>query len=181
MVKIVNISAGGDLHKEVDLEAVRDTVDLPFVDLDHTMNRLLLRYEKDGALFILFRTGKFILRGGDSFEGCYKARDMFYEILEDYGIIDSIKNIEFNIVNIVFVDSLNQEVDLSKLAVELGLDYTDYEPEHFPGLIYRPPDCSPTVTIYSTGNLTMTGARTVEEAENTIAKLRERIIDEHDK
>ncbi|SNR49758.1 TATA-box-binding protein [Halorubrum vacuolatum] len=177
MVEIVNISAGGDIHREVDLEAVRDAVDLALVDYHDTVSRLLLRYEEDGPLFILFRTGKFILRGGDSYEGCYEARDTFYEILEDYGVIDSTEGIDFNIENVVCVGDLNQELDLSDLAVVLGLDYTEYEPEQFPGLIYRPPDCDPTMNIYGTGKLTITGSRTVEEAEDAMDRLRERITD----
>jgi transcription initiation factor TFIID TATA-box-binding protein len=176
MVDIVNISGGGDLHREVDLMAVRDAVDLALVDLDDRNNRLLLRYEEDGELFILFRTGKFILRGGDSYEGCYEARDTFYEILQDYDVIESTEEIDFSIENIVCVGDLERDVNLSDLAVELGSDYTEYEPEQFPGLIYRPPNCNPTMTIYGTGKLTITGSRTVEEAEDVMSKLREKVF-----
>jgi transcription initiation factor TFIID TATA-box-binding protein len=175
MVEIVNISAGGDLHRELDLKTVRDAVDLAFVDYDDTANRVLLRYEEGGALLILFRTGKFILRGGDSYEGCYEARNTFYKILEDYGVVNSPEEIDFSIENVVCVGDLGREVDLSDLAVELGLDYTEYEPEQFPGLVYRPPDCDPTMNIYGTGKLTITGSQTVEEAEDAMSKLREKI------
>lgn len=176
MVDIVNISAGGDLHREIDVEEVRDTVDLAFVDYNETVNRLLLRYEEDGALLILFRTGKFILRGGDSYDGCYEARDTFYEVLSNHGVIDSTENVDFDVENIVCVGDLGEEVDLSDLALELGLDYTEYGPEQFPALIYRPPDSDPTMNIYSTGKVTITGCRMVETAEDTMSKLQKRLL-----
>ena len=66
MVEIVNISAGGDIHREVDLKELSDELELPMVDFDENANRLLLRYRTGGPLLILFRTGKYILRGGDS-------------------------------------------------------------------------------------------------------------------
>lgn len=173
MVEIVNISAGGDIHREVDLKELSDELELPMVDFDENANRLLLRYRTGGPLLILFRTGKYILRGGDSYDGCYEARDKFHEILVDCGLLNDTNNIDFQIQNVVCTEDLGMTVELELLAEELGLNYVDYEPEQFPGLVYRPPDRDYTLMIYSSGKLIITGAPSEEVAEQAMVEFQE--------
>ncbi|RAW46429.1 hypothetical protein DQW50_04145 [Halorubrum sp. 48-1-W] len=175
MVEIVNISAGGDIHREVDLEELSETLDLPMNEFDEEANRLLLRYRTGGEMLILFRTGKYILRGGDSYDGCYEARDKFYEILVDCGLLDDTDDIDFRIQNVVCTEDLGKTVELELLAPELGLKYVDYEPEQFPGLVYRPPERDYTMMIYSSGKLIITGAPSEEVAEQAMEEFWEHI------
>lgn len=175
MVEIVNISAGGDIHREVDLKELSEELDLSMVEFDEEANRLLLRYRTGGPMLILFRTGKYILRGGDSYDGCYEARDKFYEILVDCGLLDDTDDIDFRIQNVVCTEDLGKTVELELLAPELGLKYVDYEPEQFPGLVYRPPERDYTMMIYSSGKLIITGAPSEEVAEQAMEEFWEHI------
>lgn len=177
MVEIVNISAGGDLHTEVDLEEFASDINLPMVDYDPDNHWLLLRFEEGGSLIILYRTGKYILRGGDTYEQCYEARDNFLNLCQKMGIISDIENTEFGVENVVCLGDLGREVDLSSIMVVLGLENSEYEPEQFSGLVYRPPQRKYTMMIFHSGKAIITGTKNEEEAEEAMDNLNQRLTD----
>ena len=60
-------------------------------------------------------------------------------------------------------------MNLNALSIGLGLEAVEYEPEQFPGLIYRPPDFPAVLLVFANGNAVITGAadgKTAEEAFN---------------
>jgi transcription initiation factor TFIID TATA-box-binding protein len=50
-------------------------------------------------------------------------------------------------------------------AVALGLENIEYEPEQFPGLVYRIKVPKVVVLIFSSGKLVITGGKSQEECE----------------
>lgn len=177
MVEIVNISAGGDLKREVDLKGFADDVDLPVADYDEENGWLLLRFEEGGSLIILYRTGKYILRGGDTYEQCFQARDDFLELCQNMGLILSSDETEFEIKNVVCLGDLEQGVNLSNLSVALGMNNIEYEPEQFSGLVYRPENRHSTLMIFHSGKVIITGNKDENEAERAVSELIEQIED----
>jgi transcription initiation factor TFIID TATA-box-binding protein len=61
------------------------------------------------------------------------------------------------------------------LAISLGLESTEYEPEQFPGLVYRAPDGNGTIIIFASGKVVFTGFGSVNEAEADMEMLLERV------
>jgi transcription initiation factor TFIID TATA-box-binding protein len=61
--------------------------------------------------------------------------------------------------------SLDTELDLDAIAIGLGFENVEYEPEVFPGLVYRIKDPKVVVLIFRSGKLVITGAKTQEECE----------------
>jgi len=177
MIEIVNISGGGNLKREVDLEVLALDIDLPVVDYKDNEGWLLLRFEEDGGLVILYRTGKYILRGGNEYEKCYKTRDRFLKLCQSKGLIASPDKTHFEIKNVVCVADIGQKLDLSALAVVLGLSETEYEPEQFSGLVYRPGYGSCTMIIFHSGKVVITGNKNEHIAEKELSKF-VRTIDE---
>ena len=51
-----------------------------------------------------------------------------------------------------------------------------YEPEQFPGLIYRMEDPKVVILIFSTGKLVCTGAKQEAEVHRSIAKDRKSVV-----
>jgi len=76
---------------------------------------------------------------------------------------------EYKITNIVANGNLGFKLSLNKLA--LSLDNTEYEPEKFPGLIYRMTEPKATFLIYSSGKFIVTGIKNKEDIEKAIEKL----------
>lgn len=81
----------------------------------------------------------------------------------------------YDIQNIVCTAELNRSLNLSALAVGLGLEVTEYEPEQFPGLIYRPENTSCVVLLFATGRVVITGSANFEEIKNTHADVSDQI------
>jgi transcription initiation factor TFIID TATA-box-binding protein len=62
---------------------------------------------------------------------------------------------------------------LETIAIGLGLEQTEYEPEQFPGLIYR--DGESTVLVFASGKIVCTGLTNLEEILSAIDNLTHRI------
>lgn len=76
----------------------------------------------------------------------------------------------------VAVGTIDAEIDLNELSIELGLENIEYEPEQFPGLVYRPSDTNCVLLVFGSGKVVITGGRSVEEDTDAFEKLRNRII-----
>jgi len=68
-------------------------------------------------------------------------------------------------------------VNLNALAIGLGLEVVEYEPEQFPGLIYRPADFPAVLLVFANGKVLIIGAADVETAEETFHYLWTQIED----
>jgi transcription initiation factor TFIID TATA-box-binding protein len=80
------------------------------------------------------------------------------------------------IVNIVASANLWGVIDLEKAAFTLGK--TMYEPEQFPGLIYRMDDPKTVILIFRSGKLVCTGANKEGDVDRSVEKLYEKLEEE---
>ena len=83
---------------------------------------------------------------------------------------------EIKIQNIVASASLGGMIDLEKSAYVLGK--TMYEPEQFPGLIYRMDDPKVVILLFASGKLVCTGAKKESEVYEAVKKLHRRLEEE---
>ena len=96
--------------------------------------------------------------------------------LKKGGIVISGK-FEVKVVNIVASASLGGPIDLLELyeAERLMGGRVIYEPDQFPGLIYRMNDPKTVFLIFSSGKIVCTGARKEEDVYTAIYKLHEEL------
>lgn len=80
-----------------------------------------------------------------------------------------IKVAKATIVNMVISTSLDEHINLDKLASTLP--NTEYNPEQFPGLIMRIKDPKTSALIFTSGRVVCTGARNIEDAERSVNKI----------
>ena len=78
--------------------------------------------------------------------------------------------------NLVVTHNYGQSLDLSELIITMPFDKTEYEPEVFPGLIYRIDDPRSVCLVFSSGKCVITGCKSMEEADEATTHL----IDELD-
>jgi len=78
---------------------------------------------------------------------------------------------DVEVQNIVASVGLGGRVDLEKTTY--SLKHTMYEPEQFPGLIYRMDDPKVVILIFSTGKLVCTGAKNEGNVHRAITKLQD--------
>jgi len=74
-----------------------------------------------------------------------------------------------NIQNIVASAELGGEIDLESLVYKLSR--VMYEPEQFPGLVYRLSDPKVVVLLFGSGKLVVTGGRQPEDASKAVDRI----------
>ncbi|RLE94246.1 MAG: TATA box-binding protein [Thermoprotei archaeon] len=109
-----------------------------------------------------------VCTGAKSENEVYKAVKNIIKILKEHGI-EIVSQPQIKIQNIVASANLHAEVNLEKAA--FLLENSMYEPEQFPGLIYRMDDPRVVILIFSSGKCVCTGAKKEEEVEIAIKKL----------
>jgi transcription initiation factor TFIID TATA-box-binding protein len=175
MVHVVNVVASGALDVELDLATVARELD-DIVDYDpEKYPGAYVRFGDDEPLITLYRTGKYIITGASSEAESERLREEFLTLLEHHGIVSSADDAWFTIQNYVCMADLGRSLNLSALAIGLGLEVTEYEPEQFPGLVYRPRDHECVLLIFATGKVVVTGASDVDTARDGFTHLREEI------
>ncbi|MBU1705059.1 MAG: TATA-box-binding protein, partial [Nanoarchaeota archaeon] len=73
------------------------------------------------------------------------------------------------IQNIVASGSIGMDLNLNTLAMKL--ENTEYEPEQFPGLVYKLPEAKATFLLFSNGKIVCTGTKSEEEVHIAVDKL----------
>lgn len=178
MVKVVNVVASGSLGVELDLEHLTRDVGAPKAEYDpDKYPGMYIRLRGSSPLITLYRTGKYIITGANSEEESISIRGEFLSFLVDLGVIEEPEDEWFSIQNYVCTAEIGGSQNLSALAIGLGLENTEYEPEQFPGLVYRPPTQECVVLIFANGRVVLTGAKDVQTAEATFDELQRDLSD----
>ena len=71
---------------------------------------------------------------------------------------------------------LGYELNLNTVAITLGLERVEYEPEQFPGLVFRLDDPKVVILLFGSGKLVCAGAKVKDDAiravDNVASELR---------
>lgn len=115
------------------------------------------------AVALIFSTGRVVLTGTRSLEAaCLAAHRVMY-IVRQHGKYSLARVQNLTIRNIVGCLRLGVKLNLGALASLLS--GACYDPENFPGLIYRTRRIKTHFLIYDTGAIVITGAKTPEDIE----------------
>ena len=74
-----------------------------------------------------------------------------------------------NIENVVASTYLGQELDLNK--IQSALAGAEYNPQQFPGLVYRLDDPKVVVLLFGSGKMVCTGAKVPEDVDRAVDKI----------
>lgn len=131
---------------------------------------LIFRLDSPKTAILIFGSGKMVCTGAKSEEQSRQAVINTVKKLRASRIIVEDKP-DIQVQNIVASANLGGAVDLEKSAFLLGR--TMYEPEQFPGLIYRMDDPKVVILLFASGKLVCTGAKKEIEVHRAVAKLEE--------
>jgi len=131
---------------------------------------LVYRLKKPKTATLIFSSGKMVCTGAKSERQARKAVTKVVDELKRNGIVILGKP-EIQIQNIVASIGLGGNIDLEKATY--SLKRTMYEPEQFPGLIYRMDDPKVVILLFASGKLVCTGAKKEAEVHIAVAKLQE--------
>ncbi len=131
---------------------------------------LVYRLKKPKTATLIFSSGKMVCTGAKSERQARKAVTKVVDELKRNGIVILGKP-EIQIQNIVASVGLGGNIDLEKATY--SLKRTMYEPEQFPGLIYRMDDPKVVILLFASGKLVCTGAKKEAEVHRAVTKLQE--------
>jgi len=175
IIKIENVVASATLNQRVDLNAV--VRGYPGVEYrPEQFPGLVFRLKKPKTATLIFNSGKMVCTGAKSEKEAKRAVLKVVRELKKSGIV-IIGKPELKIQNIVASANLGGLIDLEKSAYALGK--TMYEPEQFPGLIYRMDDPKVVILLFASGKLVCTGAKKESEVYEAVKKLHKRLEEEN--
>ncbi len=132
---------------------------------------LVMRIEKPRATILIFSTGKMVVTGLRHASEADRVVDKVVKNIKKAGI--KVSNPEITIQNIVASGDLHTNIDLNMAAIVM--EYAMYEPEVFPGLIYRMQEPKTVFLIFSTGRIVCTGAKKKEIVREAVLKLNKEV------
>lgn len=161
-VKIENIVASMALSDHFDLNHISSSLENADYDKDKFPG-LVYRIKNPKTAFLVFSSGKANCTGAKSIKDVDTAIEILSNDLRGLGY--TIDPPSYVVQNIVAGASLDTELDLDAIAIGLGFENIEYEPEVFPGLVYRIVKPKVVVLIFRSGKLVITGAKTQAECE----------------
>ena len=166
-ISIVNVVATTSLDQKIDLLAIRKV----FRNVEYRPKRfpgLVFRLKRPKTATLIFSTGKMVCTGAKSEKLARSAIRKVVRELKKQDII-ILKNPEIVVQNIVASANLHGKIDLETAADVL--DNVMYEPEQFPGLIYRMRDPKTVLLLFTSGKLVCTGAKSEDMVYESVAKV----------
>jgi len=170
---IQNVVASITTGQILDLDEIAAT--MPDVEYDPSQfPGLVYRLKKPKTATLIFTTGKMVCTGGKSEKESRRAVFKIVKHLNEAGIRISGKP-EITIQNIVASGDLGATVNLEKTS--MILENSLYEPEQFPGLIYRMKDPKTVILIFGSGKIVITGAKFEDQVPVAAKKIMERLFE----
>ena len=126
---------------------------------------LVYRVTSPKAAFLIFTSGKIVCTGSKNIEDVRTVITTLAKTLKSIGFEKVDLEPEIRIQNIVASADLKTRLSLNAVALGLGLENIEYEPEQFPGLVYRIKKPKIVVLIFSSGKLVITGGKSPEGCE----------------
>jgi len=169
-LKIENVVASTKLCDELDLVALSQKIP----GADYNKKRfpgVVLRMTEPKIAALVFGSGKVVLTGAKSLDSLeIGVKNLVSTILKMGFKINP--NPGYSIQNIVTSADLGTHINLNKIAMSLSLDKIEYEPEQFPGLVYRLENPKVVVLLFGSGKLIITGGKVQEDAKLAVENIR---------
>jgi transcription initiation factor TFIID TATA-box-binding protein len=168
-IKVQNIVASTTFAEKLDLDVIAQSLEYSEYEPEQFPG-LVYRLNDPKTATLLFRSGAANCTGAKNIEDVKNSINIIAEKLEKIGV-KVYKNPEIIIQNIVATSDLGGELNLSEVAVALGLENVEYEPEQFPGLVYRLKEPKVAMLLFGSGKIVCAGARKIEEVLLAVEKV----------
>ena len=163
-----NLVASAFLNVAIDLKSltfrVRNAEYTP-----RKVNACVVRLRQPRCTLMIYAPGKVMVTGARSVEDAVLAVRKAAKLLLLAGYKET-KVSDFKVENIVGSTDVRFPGRLESLASEWKT-YTSYEPEIFPGLVFRMHEPKTSVLVFVSGKVVFTGARTLDEMKLAFDRL----------
>lgn len=173
-IRVQNISSTANLGVRLDLKQIalrcRNTEFNP-----RRFAAVIMRLRDPRATALIFASGKMCVTGTKSTHNSALAAKKFAYIVEKVGFKPQ-DAIDFKVQNIVGTADVRFPIRLEGLVFEHS-SFASYEPELFPGLIYRLVSPRVVMLIFVSGKVVITGAKTEKDLSDALTKMYPVLLD----
>ena len=130
---------------------------------------LIWRLENRKASFLIFKTGKIVCIGSKTVKAAREAFDNLISKLRKAKIKGIPRKYRVKVENVVATDQITDKLDLDNIAFDLRK--SEYEPETFPGIVYRIYEPKASFLLFSSGKIVCAGAKKITDVKKAIKQL----------
>lgn len=160
-LEVTNIVGTIQANQEFNLNILAQC--LPNAEYHPETSPFLLYRPIESSTLLVPTNGVISIVGAKTITQIKQSADAFFNELDKLGIeVDSSPD-DILIQNIVLKGDFCIELDLDVLSVGIGLENCEYNPEKFPGIIFRNKRGA-TVLVFRTGKYLITGAKSYASA-----------------
>ena len=133
---------------------------------------LVLRVKKPKSAVLVFSSGNLVCTGTKSIA---QVKEVIRQVIKQLAKINVkiTDKPKITVQNIVASGSIDLKLNLNYLA--LALENTEYEPEQFPGLVYKLVEPNATFLLFSNGKLVCTGTKNKQQLDESMVILNKNI------
>jgi len=168
-IRIENVVATTSVGAELDLKAIALALDGAEYEPEQFPG-IVYRIKEPKTATLLFRSGKLVCTGAKSIDDVHTAIKTVIQRVSEAGIRVT-KEPKIEVQNIVASSDLQTDLNLNAIAISLGLDRVEYEPEQFPGLVYRIDEPKVVALLFGSGKIVCTGAKKTEDIKVAVQKI----------
>ncbi len=169
-LKIENIVASGGIADSIDLLAISEHIEGCELNTKRFPGAVY-RIKDPKMASLIFSSGKVVLTGIKNESDLGRGLELIISSLKGAGVTTH-EVPDVNVTNIVCSYDMGKPINLNKVVITLQLENIEYEPEQFPGLVYRIKVPKVVVLIFSSGKLVVTGGKSPEECEEGVKIVR---------
>jgi len=168
-VTVENVVVTASVRQKLDLESIAKVAS-GVKYRPEQFPGLIYKLKKPKTATLIFSSGKMVCTGSRS---AWQARRAIMKVIEELkrNSIVILQEPEIKVQNIVASGNLNGIIDIEGTAE--SLQRTMYEPEQFPGLIYRMDEPKVVMLLFASGRLVCTGAKNEDQVYEAVNKLQE--------
>lgn len=170
-VSIVNIVVSTSLEHDIPLEKMAATLSNTEYNPEQFPG-LVIRIKEPKTSALIFSSGKVVCTGAKNLEEVDRSLQQIIKSLEKINVKITVKP-KIKIQNVVASGNIYKDLNLNDLAMQL--ENTEYEPEQFPGLVYKLIDARATFLLFSNGKIVCTGTRGEDEVDVAVNALIDRL------
>ncbi len=125
---------------------------------------------------LIFSSGKVVLTGIRNEAALDEGLAKVFASLKEAGV-NVLDVPRVAVTNIVCSYDIGRFINLNRVVATLSLEAIEYEPEQFPGLVYRIKDPKIVALLFSSGKIILTGGKNLDDVRKGLDFLEESLKD----
>jgi transcription initiation factor TFIID TATA-box-binding protein len=172
-LKIENIVASGVIADEINLAEIAEKIEGCELNTKRFPGAVY-RIDEPKMASLIFSSGKVVLTGIRNESALQEGLEIILESLKKAGV-KTLDIPKVAVTNIVCSYDIGKFINLNRVVATLSLEAIEYEPEQFPGLVYRIKDPKIVALLFSSGKIILTGGKNLENVRNGLNFLEKRL------